>query len=110
MTYSALQVSGMTVSFTVAGTGCDTPQVYLSYPGAATDPAVPAKVLRRFKKVCATAGRQAETTAALSFTLSEKDVSNWDVAKKAWTVTKGKFGVHVGASSQDIRLTGSLTV
>ena len=37
-------------------------------------------------------------------------VSNWDVSEKKWTVTSGKYGVSVGSSSQDIRLTGSLTV
>ena len=39
--YSGLQISGRRVSFSVAGKGCDTPQLYLSYPAAATDPAVP---------------------------------------------------------------------
>ena len=120
MTYSALKISGRTVSFTVAGTGCDTPQLYLSYPAAATDAAVPAKVLRKFKKICATGqggGQGAASShlssrvnSVLSFTLTDKDVSNWDVATKAWTVTKGKFGVMVGSSSRDIRLTGWLTV
>lgn len=51
-TYSQLKIVGRKISFTVSTTGgCDTPQVYISYPTAATDAAVPAKVLRGFKKV-----------------------------------------------------------
>lgn len=98
------------VSFTLTGTACDTPQLYLSYPTAKTDPTVPAKVLRYFKKVCVTTEQQALGGSALSFTLTDRDVSNWDVGAEKWAVTSGAFGVQVGSSSQDIRLTGTLTV
>ena len=101
--YSGLKVSGRTISFTVKGTGCDTPQVCLSYPSAKTDPEVPAKVLRFFQKTC-------EAEATLSYTVSDQDVSNWDVDAKKWAVTKGTYAVAVGSSSQDIRLTASLVV
>jgi beta-glucosidase len=40
----------------------------------------------------------------------DRDVSEWDVQAKAWHVVPGKFAVYVGSSSQDIRLSGSLTV
>jgi hypothetical protein len=51
------------------------PQVYLSYPTAATDPAVPAKVLRYFKKVCATAGAgESLEKTAMTFTMTDRDV------------------------------------
>ena len=104
--YSGLKVDGRSLSFTIArtsGTGCDTPQVYISYPDAKTDPAVPAKVLRYFQKTC-----DASTTVTYEFT--DQDVSNWDVAAKKWAVTKGAYAISVGSSSQDIRLTGSMTV
>lgn len=48
-------------------------QVYLSYPNAAVDPTVPAKVLRYFKKTCATGNSQETTT--MSFTMTDRDVS-----------------------------------
>eukprot|EP00039_Didymoeca_costata_P023113 m.6009 g.6009 ORF g.6009 m.6009 type:complete len:673 (+) comp3461_c0_seq1:13-2031(+) len=105
-TYSGMMVSGRTISFTVertSGTGCDTPQVYISYPTADSDPKVPAKVLRYFKKTC-------ESKTDISYTLTDMDVSNWNVDKKAYTVTSGTYQVHVGASSKDIRLSGSLKV
>lgn len=104
--YSGLAVQGRTISFTVkrtAGTGCDTPQVYFSFPSASTDEQVPDKVLRYFQKVCA-------ASATIAFTFSDTDVSNWNVAQKVWAVTPGNYGISVGSSSQDIRLTGSVTV
>ena len=106
--YSGLQINQATISFTVTRTSgspksCDTPQVYLSFPGASADPKRPSKVLRFFKKVC-------DSSNKLSFTVQDADVSNWNVGSKSWTKTTGKYGVLVGSSSQDIHLTGSLTV
>ena len=53
--YANLQVSGRTVTFDVANTDasaspCDTPQVYIGYPGADKDPAVPSKVRGRGRR------------------------------------------------------------
>ena len=104
-TYSGLAVAGRNISFAVAsapGTGCDTPQLYLSSPLAATDAAVPLKVLAAFEKVCA--------SATITFTVPDRAVSVWDVATAAWAIVPGAWGVSVGASSADIRLTGALTV
>ena len=64
-------------------------------------------MLRYFKTFCASA---AESEAAMSFMLTDRDVSNWDLDAKQWKVTKGAFKVSVGSSSQDIHLTGSVTV
>ena len=50
------------------------------------------------------------TAGTVSYTVTDKDISNWDVVHKKWAITSGKFGVFVGSSSQDGRLTGSLTV
>ena len=100
------RVSGRTVSFRVvrtAGRGCETPQLYLSYPSASADARVPSKVLRYFSKAC-------DATNLVSYTLSDDDVSNWDPKCKQWVLTPGTYGVEIGASSQDIRLSGSLVV
>ena len=106
--YSTLTVTGRVVSFTVRRTtgtasGCDTPQLYLGAPSAATDPTLPVKVLRRFQKVCV-------ATQTLSFTLDDSDFSVWDVATSSWTVVPGTYAISVGASVADIRLTGIITV
>ena len=56
-----------------------------------------------FKKTC-------EASAEMSYTLTDADVSNWDVASKAWKVTKGEYKVYACTSSQDCPLTTTLTV
>lgn len=108
--YSNLGVAGRTITFQVspnAGSlpgSCDTPQLYLSSPRAATDPTVPVKVLKDFLKVCSTGSQ------TVTFVVSDRAVSEWDVAAEAWVITKGTYGVSVGSSSADIRLTGALIV
>jgi len=101
--YTDLAIAGRIISFKVglAG-GCDTPQIYIGYPGA-SNPTVPTKVLRAFKKTCA-------KTTQVSYTLTDRDVSNWDVVGKAWKVTTGTYTVYVGSSSQDIHLKGQMVV
>merc|ERR1719229_1199407 len=67
--YSGLHLSGRTIKFTVARLpggaheGCDTPQIYISYPGSDSDPGAPAKVLRYFQKTC-------EASTEVSYTLT----------------------------------------
>jgi len=102
--YSRLSVAGRVVSFSVAatGAGCDTPQLYLSAPTAATDAALPLKVLKHFQKVC--------SSQTVTFTVTDEDVSVWNSAAAQWDLVHGAFGVSVGSSSADIRLTGTLTV
>jgi len=100
-TFGPVQVTGRVVTFTVArrqGTGCETPQVYLSYPGAETDPKAPSKVLRHFVKTC-------KPSTTVQYTVRDADISNWDVEAQAWKLTPGRYSIHVGASSQDIRQT-----
>jgi beta-glucosidase len=106
--YSALRIAGRKITFQVAGglgpdCGCDTPQIYLGSPKAADSEAVPKKVLRAFRKTC-------EPAATISYTVTDRDVSNWSIEKQAYVITSGNYAVYVGSSSQDIHLTGSLTV
>ena len=104
--YDKVSVTGRTISFTVkrsSGVGCDTPQLYISYPTAKTDSKVPSKVLRYFQKTC-------EASTDIKYELSDADVSNWHPESKAWKVTTGTFTVSVGASSQDIRQTATVEV
>ena len=58
-----------------------------------------------FQKIPLAAGQSTQVT----FGLRDRDLSIWDVGSHSWSVIKGEFGVFVGASSRDIRLTGSLT-
>ena len=86
-----------------SGAGCDTPQVYFSFPNSKSISKVPNKVLRYFEKICV-------DQKMVTFEFSDMDVSNWDLVTKQWKVTQGAYGVFVGASSQDIRLTNSFNV
>lgn len=38
--------------------------------------------------------------ATVSFTYTDRDVSNWDVKLKRWVVTKGQYTVHGLPASQ----------
>jgi beta-glucosidase len=102
--YEPLTVVGRVISFaaTASGAGCDTPQLYLSAPTAATDPLLPVKVLKNFLKVC--------SSQAVSFTVSDADVSIWNVTSSQWEVVRGVYGYSVGSSSADISFTGSITI
>jgi len=91
------------VARAAGGAGCDTPQLYLGAPAAATDPTLPVKTLKKFLKVCA-------DTQDVSFTIEDSDVSEWSVAAGAWALVPGKWAVYVGASSADIRLSGFINV
>ena len=107
-TYSSLTTVGRIVSFTITrssgdAASCDTPQLYLSSPYAGTDPTIPLKVLRHFQKVCV-------ASTSVSFTISDADASVWDVATGQWVIVPGTYGISIGSSSADIRLTGSVTV
>ena len=85
------------------GVGCDTPQLYLGSPGAATDPSLPLKVLKNFQMVCS-------ATQTVNFTVADIDVSVWDVNTSAWVIVPGAYAVSIGSSSDDIRLTATLNV
>ena len=90
----------------VPGNGtCDTPQLYISYPGAVISSTVPTKVLRYFEKVC-----RNNEAVQIAYTLTDRDVSEWNVNSKTWGIVTGEYMVHVGSSSQDIRLLGSFQV
>jgi beta-glucosidase len=97
-----------TVSAYVANTGhvvgAEVVQLYIGYPDSA--PSTPPKQLRGFDKLHLVPG---ESGIAM-FELTRRDISYWDVGLQKWVVPSGTFEVFVGASSRDVRLTGSFTV
>ncbi|MER5957046.1 glycoside hydrolase family 3 C-terminal domain-containing protein [Streptomyces sp. NPDC001893] len=46
----------------------------------------------------------------VTFSVPVADLGHWDVARGRWSVTSGTYELHVGASSEDIRLTTHLTL
>ncbi|KAI0067906.1 beta-glucosidase [Artomyces pyxidatus] len=95
-----------TVSFTIKNNGTvsghETPQLYISPPASANS--APYN-LKGFDNIFVPAG-QLQT---VSFNLSRYDLSIWNVVTQRWEIPAGTTGISVGASSRDLRLTGSIT-
>jgi beta-glucosidase len=92
------------VSFDVTNTGgrtgAEVAQVYVGQPAATGEPP---KNLRGFAKVTLTPGQTQRVTVALD----QRSFQYWS---GAWTTATGASQILVGASSRDIRLTGSVTM
>lgn len=111
--YSNLVVSSVSpsgqvqISFHLTNTGntagAEVAQLYLGFPAAAAEPP---KLLKGFQRISLSPGQ----TQPVTFNLTWEDLANWDATARGWIVTPGVFQVLVGASSRDIRLTGSFTV
>lgn len=99
---------GLTISFKICNTGerdgAEVAQVYVADVESSVFKA--AKELKGFEKVYLKAGE--ETTVEL--TLDERAFAYYDTAAQKWAVESGKYQILVGASSRDIRLTGSAQV
>ncbi|PVH77153.1 glycoside hydrolase family 3 protein [Cadophora sp. DSE1049] len=94
----------VTATITNNGTvaGAEIAQLYIGLPTSA--PSSPPKQLRGFSKVFLEVGAK----ATVIFPLRRKDLSFWDSGAKKWVLPTGGFSVMVGASSRDLRLTGTL--
>jgi len=103
-----LSVATDQVSFSLANTGrvkgAETPQLYLGFPPAAGEPP---QQLKGFTKVELAAG----AARRLTFPITPRDRSIWDVGSTTWVEVKGRFTVTVGTSSRDPKaLTGSFII
>jgi beta-glucosidase len=108
LTVSPVSPSGQVqVGFDLKNTGprsgAEVAQLYLGFPAAAHEPP---KLLKGFTKVPLLAGQTKHVTIDLDW----QDLAIWDATARGWIVTPGTFQVLVGASSRDLRLTGSFTV
>jgi beta-glucosidase len=108
LTVSAVSLSGQVqigfdLTNTGGRTGAEVPQLYLGFPAAAGEPP---KLLKGFQRISLSSGQ----TRHVTFDLDWQDLANWDATARGWIVTPGQFQVLAGASSRDIRLTGSFTV
>jgi beta-glucosidase len=118
LTYTTFAYSGLTVrpgptgaevQVTIRNTGtragAEVVQVYVGPPAA---PPVPlaAKALAAFARVTLAAGE----TRSVLLSIPLRSWSYWSAETHAWTVAPGPRTVFVGASSRDIRLTGTATI
>ncbi|MCI0696607.1 glycoside hydrolase family 3 C-terminal domain-containing protein [candidate division KSB1 bacterium] len=90
------------VTFSIKNTGrmkgMEAAQLYIQ--DVASSVPRPAKELKGLQKVEIEPGQ----AKIVQIELSKKDFSFWNPATKDWFAEKGKFIIHVGASSKDIRL------
>jgi beta-glucosidase len=105
LTVSAPDASGtVTVGFDVTNTGTrtgtETPQAYVGQPASTGEPP---KNLRGFTKVTLAPGLSQHVTIPL-------DARSFQFWNNGWTTAAGVNQVFVGASSRDVRLTGSVTI
>jgi beta-glucosidase len=94
------------VSFDVTNSGqvagSESAQVYVAQSGSSVPR--PIKELKGFAKVFLQPGE----TQRMTIFLDQRSLSYFDPARNAWVADPGAFNVLVGASSQDIRLRGTL--
>lgn len=113
--YSNLQLSGSTfngtlkLSVTVTNTGKvpgkEVVQLYLSAAEGKLDK--PAEELKAFAKTSLLQPRQAQT---IDFNLSAADLASFDTASSSWIADAGTYTVKVGASSENIKQSGTFVV
>ncbi|RYP01606.1 hypothetical protein DL764_006172 [Monosporascus ibericus] len=89
-----------TVTNTGSVEGAEVAQLYLAIPNS------PPKQLRGFDKVAL----DPEESAPVTFELTRRDFSVWDVVTQKWQIQEGDYTIFVGASSRDIRLTHNLKI
>ena len=105
--YSDLEIDAgaLTVRFRLTNqsprAGAEVAQLYLTFPRSAGEPP---RVLKRFEKMALPPHGSA--IVAFDALDPKRDLAIWDEGKHAWASVAGTFGVHVGASSRDVRLTG----
>ncbi len=88
------------ISNTGSVTAAEVAQVYIDRPGRS------AKDLRGFSKINISPGQ----TAQVSFDLTRRDLSIWDVVAQKWSLQTGAYPVYVGASSRILPLQGTLQI
>ncbi len=107
--YSDIIVKRQSVSLTVRNTGqvagADTVQVY-AVPPASSRLEQPKHSLIGFAKIHLKSGQEKK----LDIKYSDYSFMHYDVALNKWVAEKGVWTVQIGASSRDIRLTGTVNV
>lgn len=80
--------------------GDEVAQLYLGIPGG------PVRQLRGFEKVNIGSGKSKTVT----FSLTRRDLSSWDVNAQQWALQEGQYKVHVGKSSRNLPLTTTFKI
>ncbi|HZY24265.1 MAG TPA: glycoside hydrolase family 3 C-terminal domain-containing protein [Bacteroidales bacterium] len=79
-------------------------QLYVSFPESKVDR--PAIALKGFKRIFVRKGE----TARVSIPLKASDLTYWDTTSQKFVLEPGKVKYSIGASSEDFKLNGEITV
>jgi len=90
------------VANTGSRSGAEVAQLYVGIPGAGQ----PVRQLRGFDKVLL----NVTETKKVSFELTRRDLSVWDVVAQRWRLPRGEFRIEVGGSSRNLPLSGRVTI
>ncbi|EPE05491.1 glycoside hydrolase family 3 protein [Ophiostoma piceae UAMH 11346] len=111
----------VTVTANVSNTGkmagAEVAQLYITLPGAGTGSSnngsssssldgTPIRQLRGFDK----SFLNVSSSSTVSFALTRRDLSIWDVDAQKWLLQAGNYTVSVGGSSRNLPLVGSFTI
>jgi beta-glucosidase len=96
-----------TVTNTGSRAGAEIAQIYLGLPASTSEPP---KRLVGWAKVELEPSETREVTVTLDPNAASRPLSYWNVNTNGWEIASGNYTVYVGASSRDIRLTGTLRV
>ncbi len=110
--YSGLKISGkgtnVTVTYKIKNTGkydgAEISQVYVRQPNSPVQR--PVKELKGFDKIFLKKGE----TKTVTVTLDADAFSYYKTDKKAWGYDPGTYEIIVGASAEDVKLKGNVTV
>ncbi|KAH6697136.1 beta-glucosidase [Plectosphaerella plurivora] len=80
--------------------GAEVAQLYIGIPES------PVRQLRGFEKPFLAAGE----TQTVTFELTRRDLSVWDVEKQQWRLQRGTYRIWVGGSSRDLPLDGKFDI
>ena len=106
--YSDLVVDDTGATFTITNSGAmdgdEIAQLYVTKTGSAVYH--PAKELRGFKRVSVKVGESVRVTIPFG----TRTFRYFNTIADQWEVEAGEYGILIGASVQDIRLTGAITL
>jgi beta-glucosidase len=103
--FKGIQTISVTVKNTGAVAGREVVQLYISAPAGKIDK--PKSELKAFAKTKLLQPGESQT---LTLQLTARNLSSFNTATSSWIADAGKYEVLVGASSADIKLTGSFNL
>ncbi|CAF3530561.1 unnamed protein product [Rotaria socialis] len=106
---SSLNEPAYEITFIITNTGkmsgSEVAQLYLTFPAEAQEPP---KLLRGFERVYLVPGESKQ----VSFVLTQKDISYWNVVNQKWTTASGTYIVWISTSANnlDIKMQSSFHI